>query len=196
MMNNPYPNCRCVAHPSVWHCRQTGFSLYDLIITSAVVGVLGVGAVSMAELLQATRTTNIVNQLMGNLSLARSEAIKRATPITICPGTTSGECQAIRDWKNGWVMFSDPNGNGVLGPNESILRIEQATNLSTIKFSAWGPGTGRWVTFEADGSTKQNGTFTFCDERGATKAKAVILLGTGRARVSSVNSSGGSLSCS
>jgi type IV fimbrial biogenesis protein FimT len=195
-MKNPLSIFRCVAQSCDFHCRQTGFSLYDLIITSAVVGVLGVGAVSMAGLVQATRTTSIVNQLMGNLSLARSEAIKRATPITICPGTTSGECQAIRDWKNGWVMFSDPDGNGVLGPDEPILRIEQETNLSTLKFSAWGPGTGRWVTFEADGSTKQNGTFTFCNVRGAAKAKAVILLGTGRARVSSVNSSGGSLNCS
>jgi type IV fimbrial biogenesis protein FimT len=89
----------------------------------------------------------------------------------------------------------DPNGNGRLEPGESILRVQNSPAIKSLNFSAWGPGTGQWVTYEADGSTKQNGTFTFCDSRGTAKAKAVILLGTGRPRFSALNASGDPLNC-
>lgn len=175
---------------------QAGYSLFDLIVTSTVAGILSLGAVGMTGMVQDTRLTGMVNQLMGDLNLARSEAIKRGFPVTLCTSTTGSECQESREWGDGWIVFSDANGNGKLESGESILRVQQETAIRTLRFGAWGPGTGRWVTYEADGATKQNGTYTFCDERGADKAKAVILLGTGRPRASSVSSSNGPLSCS
>jgi type IV fimbrial biogenesis protein FimT len=140
--------------------------------------------------------TTAVNQFMGELNLARSEAIKRGSATSLCASATGSGCQESREWNAGWIMFSDTNGNGKLESGESILRIQQTGTLKSLHFSAWGPGTGRWITYEADGTTKQNGTFTFCDDRGAGKAKAIILLGTGRPRASSVSSSNGPLSCS
>lgn len=175
---------------------QSGYSIFDLIITSAVAGVLSLGAVGMNGLVQDTRISAMTNQLMGNLSLARSEAIKRGLPVSVCASTTGSECQGSREWSGGWIMFSDANGNGKLEPGESVLHVQQETAIRSLRFGAWGPGTGRWVTYETDGTTKQNGTFTLCDDRGADKARAVILLGTGRPRVSSVNSSNGPLTCS
>lgn len=178
------------------HLKQAGYSLYDLIVTSTVASVLGVGAVGMTGLVQDTRITAAVNQLMTELSLARSEAIKRGSAITLCPSATSTECQGSREWRDGWIMFWDPNGNGKFEPGESLLRVQQAPVIKSLHFGAWGPGTGRWVTYEADGTTKQNGSFTFCDGRGVPGAKAVILLGTGRPRVSTLSASGDSLNCS
>ena len=59
--------------PSSWlRQRQSGYSLYDLIITSALASVLGVSAVGMSSLVQDARLTAGVNQLMAELSLARS----------------------------------------------------------------------------------------------------------------------------
>jgi type IV fimbrial biogenesis protein FimT len=175
--------------------KQGGYSLYDLIITSTVASVLGVGAMSMTSLVQDARMTAGVNQLMAELSLARSEAIKRRSAITLCSSKTGAECQGSRKWYDGWIMFSDPNGNGRFEPGESILRVQESPAIKSLTLGAWGPGTGQWITYEADGTTKQNGTFTFCDSRGAAKAKAVILLGTGRPRVSTVNASGDPLNC-
>jgi type IV fimbrial biogenesis protein FimT len=175
--------------------KQGGYSLYDMIVTSTVASVLGVGAMGVTGLVQDTRMTAGVNQLMTGLSLARSEAIKRRSAVTLCASTTSTECQGTRKWHDGWIMFWDPNGNGRLEPGESILRVQESPAIKSLHLGAWGPGTGQWITYEADGTTKQNGTFTFCDSRGAAKAKAVILLGTGRPRVSTFNASGNSLDC-
>jgi len=175
--------------------KQGGYSLFDLIITSTVASILGVGAVGMSSLLQDARMTAGVNQLMTELSLARSEAIKRRSAITLCASATSTACQGSRKWHDGWIIFWDPNGNGRFEPGESILRVQESPAIKSLRLGAWGPGTGQWITYEADGTTKQNGTFTFCDSRGTAKAKAVILLGTGRPRVSTVNASGDPLNC-
>jgi type IV fimbrial biogenesis protein FimT len=149
----------------------------------------------MNNLVQDARLTAGVNQLMAELSLARSEAIKCHSTITLCAIATSTECQGSRNWHDGWIMFSDPNGNGRLEPGESIPRVQESPAIKSLSLGAWGPGTGQWITYEGDGTTKQNGTFTFCDSRGASKAKAVILLGTGRPRVSTYNASGDPLNC-
>jgi len=175
--------------------KQVGYSLFDLIIASTVASVLGVGAMGMSSLLQDARMTAGVNQLMAELSLARGEAIKRRSAITLCASATSTACQGSRKWHDGWIMFLDPNGNGGLEPGESILRVQESPAIKSLRLGAWGPGTGQWITYEADGTTKQNGTFTFCDSRGTAKAKAVILLGTGRPQVSTVNASGDPLNC-
>ncbi|WP_372522231.1 GspH/FimT family pseudopilin [Sulfuricaulis sp.] len=194
-MNRYLPGSLSPLPSSRYLLKQGGYSLYDLIITSAVASVLGVGAMGMSSLVQDARMAAGVNKLMTELSLARSEAIKRRSAITLCASTTSNECQSSRKWHDGWIMFWDPNGNGRLEPGESILRVQDSPAIKSLNFGAWGPGTGQWVTYEADGSTKQNGTFTFCDSRGAAKAKAVILLGTGRPRVSALNASGDPLNC-
>lgn len=176
--------------------KQRGYSLYDLFVTSAVASVLGVGAVGMNSLVLDARMTSEVNHLMVQLSLARSEAIKRRSPVTLCASAASAACKSSRAWDSGWIMFLDPNGNGKLEHDEPVLRVQEPPSIPSLRFGAWGPGTGQWVTYEADGTTKQNGTFTFCDGRGAAKAKAVILLGTGRPRVSALNASGQALKCS
>ena len=175
--------------------KQVGYSLFDLIIASTVASVLGVGAMGMSSLLQDARMTAGVNQLMAELSLARGEAIKRRSAITLCASATSTACQGSRKWHDGWIIFLDSNGNGGLEPGESILRVQESPAIKSLRLGAWGPGTGQWITYEADGTTKQNGTFTFCDSRGTAKAKAVILLGTGRPQVSTVNASGDPLNC-
>ena len=194
-VNRYLPVSLSLLSSSRYRLKQCGYSLFDLIVTSAVVSVLGASAMGMSSLLQNARLTTGVNQLMAELSLARSEAIKRHSAITLCASTTSTECLESRKWHDGWIMFSDPNGNGRLEPGETILHVQDSPAIKSLTLGAWGPGTGQWITYEADGSTKQNGTFTFCDSRGAAKAKAVILLGTGRPRVSTLNASGNPLNC-
>ena len=194
-MNRYLPGSLFLLSSSRYRLKQCGYSLYELIIASAVASVLGVSAVGMSSLVQDARLTAGVNQLMAELSLARSEAIKRRSAITLCASATGTECQESRKWHDGWIMFWDPNSNGMLEPGESILRVQESPAIKSLTLGAWGPGTGQWITYEADGTTKQNGTFTFCDSRGAAKAKAVILLGTGRPRVSTLNASGVPLNC-
>jgi len=85
--------------PSSRHrLKQSGYSLYDLIITAAVASVLGTGAIGMSSLLQDARMTAGVNQLMAELSLARSEAINVDQQLLSAPAR---QALNARDLENG-----------------------------------------------------------------------------------------------
>lgn len=174
---------------------QRGYSIFDLMVTSAVAGVIGLGAVGMNGLIQNTRMTAALNQLMGHLNLARSEAIRRGIPVTLCKTENGVDCASGSTWHKGWIIFVDANADHYITAGETVVQIEQSLDMMTLNFSG-ALNHDRYVTYKPDGSAEPNGTFTFCDGRGAGKAKAVILLGTGRPRTSSLSSSGGPLTCS
>ena len=173
---------------------QAGYSIYDLLITSAIVSVLGLGAVGMTGLVQDGRMTGAVNQLMGELNLARSESIRRGIPVTLCKTENGAHCATGSEWHTGWIIFVDEDADHQIDDGETIIRIEQPLDALALNF-AGALNHDRYVTYKPAGMVEPNGTFTFCDNRGARKAKAVILLGTGRPRVSTVSAGNGPLSC-
>ena len=174
---------------------QSGYSLFDLIITSAVAGVLSLGAVGMNGLVQNERMTGMVNLLMGDLSLARSEAIKRNTIIALCKSNNGTSCSTSAAWNKGWVVFTDDNNNHDVDAGETIIRVQQALegNL-TLRYGE--TGTYSYVRYNPSGEAWPGATFSFCDNRGADKAKAIIVYWTGRPRVSTKTSQNAPLSCS
>lgn len=174
--------------------RCAGYSMTDTLATLAVAGVVvGSGAPAMQNLMHEQRLTTQVNQLLGDLHLARSESIKRGVPVVLCKSSDGVACSTTADWQNGWLVFVDSDDDRVLDANESVVRVQQALAAgTTLRY-----GTSyRYVYYKPDGAAWPNATFTFCDPRDAAYAKAIIISTAGRARVSSKSSSDGPLSCS
>ena len=170
----------------------------EVLTTLAVAGVVvSGGAPAMQNLVHEQRLTTQVNQLFTELHLARSESIKRGVPVVLCKSSDGVACSTTTDWQNGWLVFVDSDDDSTVDANEPVIRVQQALSAGvTLRFGAFGPGVGRYVTYLSTGLTEQNGTFTFCDPRGASNARAIIMANTGRARISSKSSSDGPLSCS
>ena len=91
---------------------QTGFTLYELLTTMLIVGVvLAIGVPNMQSFRQNSRMTAAANNLHSSFHLARSEAARSKSSITICASgdsmtatpTCGGELEA------GWVR---KNGEG------------------------------------------------------------------------------------
>lgn len=194
-MNNNYRVLRRRSWRASTRFAQAGYSIFDLIVTSAVAGVLSLGAVGMNGLVQDARMTAVVNQIMGDLSLARSEAIKRNTPITLCKSSDGTSCSDEAAWHEGWIVFTDYNKNREVDANEAIIRAQQAlTGNMTLRYGE--TGTYTYVRYNSSGEASRAATFTFCDSRGADKAKAVIVYWTGRPRISTKTSADEPLTCS
>ncbi|MFQ5936970.1 MAG: Tfp pilus assembly protein FimT/FimU, partial [Acidiferrobacterales bacterium] len=64
--------------------RLRGYTLHETLITLVIISVLIVSAVGFARLVRSTHISTQVNALVADLNLARSEAIKRAQPVTLC----------------------------------------------------------------------------------------------------------------
>ena len=94
--------------PSLAH----GFTLVELMVTVAVMGILAIIAMpSMAALVTNSRVSGQTEELVASLQLARAEAIRRNARVTVCAGT-GGVCSGSATW-NGWTIFGRDNINGI-----------------------------------------------------------------------------------
>ena len=160
--------------------KQDGFTLIELLVTLSVVSILLTVAVpSYRVFMQDSLLLTQSNSFYAAMMLAKSEAVKRSSPATICPSTTGVGCTGGAVWSNGWIVFSDPNGDGVVDAGEQIIQVGAAFTGG----NGLSGNNGTRVTFAASGFTAGfNGTFSLCDDRGAAMSKRLILSNQGRLR--------------
>ncbi len=104
------PVCSCAANQQMERRFTQGFTLIELLITMAIAGILlGFGVPSFANAIKESRISSQYNTMVGSLYMARSEAVKGSSEITVCPRESVGakQCGGKLDWKNGWLVFID-----------------------------------------------------------------------------------------
>lgn len=170
--------------------KITGFTLVELLVALAVAVILLTVAVpSFRELILNNRRAAQVNELVTAMTLARSEALKRGNRVSLCRTSSYGSalptCGQGDGWEDGWIIFNDPNEDGVPNDVDDVLYVHEPlgkgditlrgdTNVSTrIHYHATGRVAG---TF---------GNLVRCDGRGAGEHARVITFPlSGRVRVS------------
>jgi len=157
---------------------QHGFTLYELLITVMIVGiVLAFSIPNMQAFTQNSRMTSTANDLHSAFHLARSESSRAKTNITICASTNSmeGAANCGGTWDQGYIVFVDQDGDlDRKGQEETVLRAQPAiaegvsfavANDATY-FSYSSTGLGRPNV----GGKKAVSQIVMCDERGNVKA--------------------------
>jgi len=179
---------------------QTGFTLYELLTTMLIVGVvLAYGVPNMQSFRQNSRMTAAANDLHSSFHLARTEAARAKVPITICASadsmvalptlpTCGGELEA------GWVVFEDQDGDIVVDAGEPILRrfppIGNGIAVNTtgpddyFSYASTGLGRGQII------ASPPLASMMLCDPRGnitggggKSTARVLIVTPLGRATV-------------
>jgi type IV fimbrial biogenesis protein FimT len=149
---------------------QAGFTLYELLITVLVVGVILTFAVpNMQGFAQNSRMTSTANDLHAAFHLARSESSRAKTNITICPSADGSSCGGT--WQEGYIVFVDEDGDlARAGATETVLRshgaiaegVSMAIANGATYFSYASTGLGRP---NVNGNTAVS-QVVMCDERG------------------------------
>jgi type IV fimbrial biogenesis protein FimT len=188
----------------------SGVTLVELLVTIAVLAVLASVAVpSLTTVLQNNAITANANALVTGFAVARSEALKREIPVTICrtdaPNAATPDCGAGDGWQEGWVVFADADGDGVFDGGEVALIRETGMSSSSIRIvvdSGDAPldeSLTYLPTGFADFPTSVEGgrNLLFCDARESDAAARVINVSqTGRTRIRVLNDIGDiGLSC-
>ncbi|MEO0998269.1 MAG: GspH/FimT family protein [Pseudomonadota bacterium] len=136
---------------------QRGFTLYELLVTVVVVGVIiGFGVPNLRQFQLNNRMVAASNDMLAAFALARTEAIKRKTNVAICasPDWTAAapSCGAVDtatdvSWHEGWVVFTDDDGDLVIDAGtDEVLRVggpppgndADPADPGNIKFAANG----------------------------------------------------------
>lgn len=164
--------------------KADGFTLIEVMVAAAlVVLLLTLGAPTFENTVRNSRLTTLANDLLANLNLARSEAIKRGEMVVLCKSSDGARCIGP-NWSAGWIVFVNSNGElpPVVDPGEPILRhyaalplgYTLATNHNFVNFVAYRPS----------GRSNNMGRFVFCkDNRLENHSRAIFISITGRARI-------------
>lgn len=167
------------------------------MVTIAIIGIVALfGIPAFSDFILNNRIRGQAGDLVAQLTHARSEAMRTATRITLCPGT-SGGC-AGSNWENGWVVFVDANANAAVDSSETVIGVGPALDGSnTLRSTAFST----YISFRHDGGSTSisggglAGAFVLCDSRGyGDNARAIAVSASGRMKALAANASGSGIS--
>lgn len=163
----------------------------ELMLVIGLAAVLASAAVpSFTSAIQNSRLVTHYNALSASLTLARSEAIKRASNVSVCALETNTACATGTngDWNQGWIVFDDSGENrGVIDADEEIIRRVKLddTELVMENSSQLNPGVSTpvardFIRFSPRGTSNWRGAGYFL----------LCIRGTGQARLANITLSG------
>lgn len=158
-----------------------GFTVIELMITLALIAILlALAAPSLQEAMMSIRITGHTNDLMADLAVARSEAVKRNVPVVLCSSTDGRTCAATASWNQGWIVYPDVDATGTQnGADEAALKTRGALQGSpTLTLNCVG-ASDKSVTYKSTGMSKLPfSRFTLCDSRTTANAGRTITINT------------------
>jgi type IV fimbrial biogenesis protein FimT len=175
----------------------------ELMVVLAIASVvLGLAVPNFRTFMRNSRLVSAANDLLGSISLARTEAIKRQLPVAVCatadPNATPPVCSGA--WTQGassaWVVWVDADNDWVPdnNVNEPVLQRHVALdNTITVRSDNNGRIKYQLTGFSSppSGGITPTANVAICDLRGTamtfnglSAARAVRVSATGRPRVS------------
>lgn len=162
-----------------------GFTLVELLVTIAVAAILiSLAVPSFRVFIQNSRIATQTNDLVTDISFARSEAIKSGATVTLCTSAAGLACDGGGNWSAGRLVWVDTNGNNALDAGEIRRFREQLAGANTLNVT---PATDP-LTFNNRGTPTGGAgatiTFSLCDDRGVADGRDVIVNPLGQTRAS------------
>ena len=154
------------------------------MVTVAVIGVLAVVAVpAMTGLVNAYRLNGAAGELQTAVQLARSEAVRRNVPVTLCGSADGLTCSGATAWNRWIVRGRDPGTVNTV----DILRDETPPVACGV-----GPAAG--IVFRSSGriDARGGGDDLHAGQQPGDNRRAVTVMISG---VSSISKSNGGGAC-
>ncbi len=166
----------------------TGFTMVELLVTIAIVAVLAAAAVPTFQGYMARTEMNAqISALASSLRLAKSEALKRAMPVTVCPSANpeaaAPTCSGGADWSTGWLVFSDRATRNQV--DEGIDTVVARQSAFPRSGGIRPQNAGYTITFSPNGlAIGAQTTFTFKSyEAGSTTEREIVVNAQGSTRL-------------
>ncbi len=175
--------------------KQCGLTLIELMVTLAVFAALvGLGVSGLSTMSSGNRLITLNNAISGDLSVARSEAIKQGINVTVCASSDSTaptpNCNTT-NWELGWISFVDKDNDGdFINGTDVLLSIHEALPAGITMRTTDFDDAGR-IRYRPNGAVRDtnadgdsDGTIKICGaDANTTKARAVNVSNLGRSSI-------------
>jgi type IV fimbrial biogenesis protein FimT len=142
--------------------RAHGFTLIEVMVTIAIAGILlAVAVPSFVNASLGWRLSTYSNSVVSTAHIARSEAIKRNFPLTLCPSSDGATCLDA-NWERGYIVMcmSDDAVSCKTGGASPLVLQKQAGMPEGWKMTE-ANGVTR-VVFQPTGTGATSAVFTMC----------------------------------
>lgn len=146
--------------------RTRGFTVIELMVTLAILAIMmGLGVPSFRAFISSQKIKNGSYELMSTLVLARSEAVKRNTSVTVTPSSSTA-------WNNGWTVTG---AGATLHSQDSIAGLTVTTYTNSTCTTA---GTVASIVYANTGRAAASTCYKFtADNTSTSKCVKVDLTG-------------------
>jgi len=157
---------------------QSGFTLYELLITLLIVGVvLTLGIPNLSQFTRNSRITGAANDLHAAFLLSRTEAARAKTNITICASANSTDpanADCGGNWEDGFIVFVDDDADATRDiPDETVLRAHpvapEGVSLTIANDASYFMYASTGLGRRDVGNNVPVSQVIVCDERGNTE---------------------------
>ena len=165
--------------------RVTGVTLIELLVVVTIMAIIGaISAPYFRDILRKNAMEASLAELRSAISFARSEALARGKPVTVCHSADLLDCNTTAAetgrWHRGWIVFLDYATDGVVEDgatgDDQILRVHQALNgsldLRLREFSGTTLGDSKdFIQFDRNGRLSSaagnpaQALFQICEEQ-------------------------------
>lgn len=166
-----------------------GFTLIEVMVVLVVLAtLLSVGAPLMQGQLQGTRLRAETSRFLGAINLARSEAVMRNLPVSICPSrmARTGIPECTGTYAGGWIVFANADKDTVVDAGtDEVLQVFESLPAGFLLTNRSGTRDAfELINYLPDGSSHSNRTLMFCPPSGAVvQSLSIVLNIVGRARL-------------
>jgi prepilin-type N-terminal cleavage/methylation domain-containing protein len=159
-----------------------GFTLIELMVVLAISAILlFIGVPSFQNMSENNRLSSAINEIHGNLTFARNQAINQISYVTVCPLDQNNECST--NWINGMDIFIDEDKDGVFDDDDGETLLKKATPFNandTLTFHNI-----KSITFTPDGLINGSADeFLYCT---TNNKKGVSITYSGLAKIIDTN---------
>lgn len=146
--------------------HKRGFTLIEALVVLAIVAITSAIVIpGMSGFVYDSRVSSNVNEFIGAMTLARTEAVKRGRLVTICLSSNADNPLATcdgggSDWAKGWLVYEENSTSTGVGSYDAGETVVQRRGALLKGIVAQSTPAISGVTFNSLGEPVGSGTGT------------------------------------